>query len=266
MRRHGHHERRSRNLEPHGVAAPADLSLEPPELAIGTAEIPKFRDLDEDNELVEIVHDFKNPLATMALEMCLLEEQLRYVASGDMRATLTRITRNIAFIDRLVSNILDTNAIDAGSFSLRRRRTELSALLGEVVERSVATRDRARVHIEAPEAVHVVLDSDRIERVVANLVHNALKYASTGTPVVLRLERFANHARVLVIDCGPGISRHDLDWVFERYHRADHRGSADGCGLGLYISRRIVEAHGGTIGVESVPDIGSQFYFDLPLR
>ncbi len=264
MRRHDPRERPDRQVEFLVAPAPDETEDEPAEFAVGTHEMEKVDRIDDD-ELVEIVHDLKNPLSTIGLEMSLLDDKLTYLASPDVRATMLRIRRNLAFLDRLVHGILDTDALEGGSFSLRRRPVELCALLLQVVERSVSSRDRTRIYLEAPSRLTVSVDGVRIERVVANLVQNALKYSHEGSGVVVRLERTPTNVRVTVIDSGPGISREETGRIFERYQRGAHGHRHDGCGLGLYIARRIVEAHGGTIGVESLPNIGSRFYFELPL-
>jgi signal transduction histidine kinase len=174
------------------------------------------------------------------------------------------VQQNVTYLDRLVQDILDSCALEAGTFQLHKRPTELHALLESVIERSVATRDRARVYLEATGRHTLSLDDLRIERVVSNLLQNALKYAPPATGVVVRLE-IAETARVSVIDAGPGMTPEEMSCVFGMYWRTEGAESYEGSGLGLYVSRRIVEAHGGTIGVDSVRHIGSRFYFELPL-
>ena len=217
------------------------------------------------NDVVEIVHDLKNPLATIALEMCLLADKLGDAAPLDMRTAVVRVQHNVAYLDRLVQDILDSCALDAGSFELHRRPSELLTLLEEVIERSVPTRDRARVYLDAPRGLTLNIDDLRIERVIANLLQNALKYAPRGSGVVIRLE-IGERARISVIDAGPGMTEEEMKRVFQKYWRTPDAVIHEGSGLGLYVARRIVEAHGGSIAVESVRNQGSKFYFELPLR
>jgi signal transduction histidine kinase len=101
----------------------------------------------------------------------------------------------------------------------------------------------------------------RIERVLSNLVANALKHGAPA-PVTVRLEVVRRFARISVIDGGPGMTAEHAREMFERYR---HGSQSQGYGLGLYISRHIVEAHGGRIGVASAPGRGSRFYFELPI-
>ena len=216
----------------------------------------------QSSEVVHIVHDLKNPLATIALEMCILEDKL---GQSELRPAVTRVTQNVAFLDRMVHDLLDASAIDADSFQIHRLDAELRALLERVLERTTATRDRSRVYLDAPRAVPILIDDLRIERVVANLLQNAFKYSPSSSAVVVRLETRKAVARVSVTDTGPGITPSETPYIFDKYRRASSAIGHDGNGLGLYVSKRIVEAHGGTIGVESVPGVGSCFFFELPL-
>jgi signal transduction histidine kinase len=107
-------------------------------------------------------------------------------------------------------------------------------------------------------------DELRIERVVANLVQNALKYSPASCPVVVRVDLARDRACVVVRDYGQGLAVEEQGLVFEKYRRATTARDHEGSGLGLYVSKRIVEAHGGEIGVSSQPGKGSSFYFTLP--
>lgn len=227
---------------------------------------PSYDESDSrDLYVAEIVHDLKNPLATIQLELFLVADTLGDRAPAMLQTAVSRIMHNVAFIDRMVSGLLDSTAIDAGEFVLRRRPTELRALLVQVVERSIATRDRHRVVIEAPCPITLTIDDLRIERVVANLVQNALAFAPPSSGIVIRLDTARGAARVSVIDPGPGITADETAYIFDKYRRASRAHAHDGSGLGLYISKRIVEAHGGRIGVESVHGEGSRFFFELPV-
>ncbi len=214
------------------------------------------------NEVMQIVHDLKNPLATIALEMCLLEDKL---VQADLKKAVIRVTQNVAYLDRLVQDLLDASSMEVDRFEVHRRPTELRSLIEHVIERSTATRDRARVFLQAPRQISLVLDELRIERVVANLLHNALKYAPSPSEVVIRLDVLQEVVRVSVMDGGPGLRPEETTLVFDKYRRATSSHGHDGQGLGLYVSKRIVEAHGGRIGVDSIQGVGSSFFFELPL-
>jgi K+-sensing histidine kinase KdpD len=241
-----------------------------PRFARGTGQIERVKteqiDAAASNEALEqIVHDLKNPLATIALETCLLDETLASLADTGPRAAVARITRNVAYLERMVHDLLDSCSIDAGRFELQRRPTELRALLERVVDRVVATRDLGRVKLAAPTQLTLSIDEFRIERVVANLVQNALKYSPRSSPIVIRLEVGRSAGRIAVSDAGPGMTAAETAVVFDKYRRTTFARMQEGSGLGLFVSKQIVAAHGGTIGVDSVCGIGSCFYFDLPI-
>jgi signal transduction histidine kinase len=214
--------------------------------------------------LERVVHDLKNPLHTIALETTLLDDKL---ATGDaeVRAALARISRNVFYVDRMVQDLLDCCSIACRPLELGRTPTELRGLLAQVVDRVVSTRDSGRVWIEASLPLTVSVDALRIERVVANLLQNALKYAPRPSLIGIRLEVRNGCARVSVIDDGPGLTLAETQCIFERYRRTPSSAAHEGSGLGLFISKRIVEAHGGRIGVDSVEGAGSCFYFELPM-
>jgi signal transduction histidine kinase len=110
------------------------------------------------------------------------------------------------------------------------------------------------------------VDGREIEVVLINLIENAVKYSNRGTPITVGVERQGDQALFSVADEGIGIAAKHLERIFERFYRADGEGTrVTGTGLGLAICKRIVEAHGGRIWVESTPGVGSRFYFSLPV-
>ena len=131
----------------------------------------------------------------------------------------------------------------------------MATLLDRAFERAVSTVDRKRVQLETRHHANVLCDPMRIERVVSNLIANALKHGGSA-PVTVKLEVVKRIARVSVIDAGPGMTAESAREMFARYR---HGALSQGYGLGLYISRHIIEAHGGKIGVASSPGNGSRF-------
>jgi signal transduction histidine kinase len=216
-----------------------------------------------DEDIASLVHDLKNPLAIIMLEAAQVEQRLGARATPALMRGLERITQNAAYVDRLVSNLLDVASADAGRLELHLERLDLARLLRDCLERCVATPDRARIRLEVRQVVFAEGDEMRIERVVSNLLTNAFKYSPEGL-VTLRLEERDGLARISVIDSGPGLTQDQTQRVFERYRRQTS-GMQHGYGLGLYSSRKIVEAHRGRMGVASTPGRGARFYFELPI-
>lgn len=211
-----------------------------------------------------IAHDVRTPLSIITLEAELLQERLGDVPGA--KPSLDRILHNTAFIERLVGDLLDLAAVEAGRFELRTERLDLGRLVVETLDRAVAMVDRERVRVHVRQRALVLGDAYRLERVVANLLSNALKYSHMTSPVTVTLEIVQQQrVRVAVTDQGIGMTPEQARTVFERGHRTDGARSRDGYGLGLYISRKIVDAHRGRIGVASTPGKGSRFFFELPL-
>jgi K+-sensing histidine kinase KdpD len=245
--------------EPMPAPMPAPRST----FAIGTRDIALRHDLPHE-EVARIVHDFKTPLATILLEAELLEAKLAAASPIDARRGLDRIARNTEYLGRMVMDLLDLCNFEAGHLELRRESTDLRTLLEHVIERVVSTHDTGRVKLEVGDTATVLLDDLRIERVVANLLENALKYAPKNTTIAVRLDITPHSTEVSVIDIGRALSALEMVNVFDEYKRGGLAKGHEGSGLGLYVSKRIVEAHGGTIGVESMHGVGTRFFFNLP--
>jgi K+-sensing histidine kinase KdpD len=214
-------------------------------------------------DIAAIAHDLKSPLSAIALEATLLGEKLDRNERCSGRRCVERITRNVAFLDRLVLDLLDASSLASGNFRLRREPTDLTPFLASVLDRVTLGSMRRRVHLDSAKRATVMLDPHRIERVIANLLDNAAKYSHDGSRVIVRATTYETFISVSVIDEGPGIGSTELPFIFDRFRRGES-ARVDGHGLGLYVSKRIVEAHGGQISVESIAGVGSRFFFDLP--
>jgi signal transduction histidine kinase len=170
----------------------------------------------------------------------------------------------------LVDDLVDVLRIEMDKLDLRPERSDLSAICREAAEDQRQITGRT-IKLSMPKAAILVeADADRVGQVVTNLVSNAIKYSLADQPVKLTLGIAGDEAIVSVRDHGPGLPPDEFVHIFERFYRAPgvdvQSGSRMGLGLGLYISRQIVERHGGRIWVESVPGKGSTFSFALPLH
>ena len=136
----------------------------------------------------------------------------------------------------------------------------------DFLQRNAGVLDTDRIQLDVPEELPLVsADYNRLERVFTNLLSNALKYSDTDTPVVVRALQVGEMVEIAITDQGKGIPPDDLPHLFERFYRAQGARKADGIGLGLYIAKALVEAHGGRIWVESEEGKGSTFSFTLPV-
>lgn len=224
-------------------------------------ELEQFRD----EYLGFISHDLKNPLSIIMLESRLLAHKLAIHKLREEQHAVEVIAQSAAFIDRMVRELLEMSYLESEHVEIQAEATELGGFLRDVLERTVSTADRGRIHLDILDTVTAWVDATRLERVVVNFVQNALKYAAPESSIRVRLETVDNMAVVSVIDEGPGLTAQEAAFVFEKYRRTPAARKRDGLGLGLYISRKIVEAHGGRIGVDSISSQGSTFYFQVPL-
>ncbi len=219
-----------------------------------------------DEDVASITHDLKTPISVIAIEAAMLETRIAPPAGSDIDQSLKRIARNLVAVEPMLDDLLDLASIEAAALRIRRDRVEVTGLVAEVVDRTVSSSERARVRVTTRGPIVVTADGPRLERVVANLVHNALKYAPRGTPIDIDVAAVGEQVRVSVRDAGPGLAPDDATRVFERFRRARSARDTSGVGLGLYVSRKIIEAHGGRIAVDSVFGKGSCFFFEVPAR
>jgi signal transduction histidine kinase len=223
---------------------------------------------DRQEVLALVAHDLKVPLSALFIACNVL---LRKAPAFDRRASrrfLEIISRSLNQMDHLVAGLLDTASLDSGHFSIRREWHAFAAIVQDALEvQALAASQKALVLETDPsdEAMHIYCDRDRILQVLSNLLGNAIKFTPQGGQIQVVWRRLAGELLVSVIDTGCGIAPAHITHVFKRYWESSgkHQG-ARGTGLGLYICRGIVEAHGGRIWVESELGKGSRFSFTLP--
>jgi two-component system, LuxR family, sensor kinase FixL len=212
-------------------------------------------------------HELRTPVTTLQLQLQTLRrglEKMKEAAPArvvDRMATLERQTSRIAV---LVAELLDLSRMRLGRFELKVEEVDLAELAREAVERLRGEAERARcelsLRVESP--VTGWWDRLRLEQLVTNLVTNALKFGGEK-PVVVTIDGDDERAWITVEDRGIGIAPQDQSRVFGRFERAAPAENYGGLGLGLYIAREIVEAHGGTIALESTPGVGTTFTVEL---
>jgi signal transduction histidine kinase len=242
------------------LARRAALSVENSQLYREAQRAIKARD-----EVVAIVsHDLRNPLNVIGLTTKLLEEEL--AGNPACLDLLARAERAAASMKRLLNDLLDVTRLDQGTLRLERRRIDLNALVEEIVEtqRPLAAQKQQRIDVSTDvDEVFVDVDRDRIVQVMANLIGNGVKFTPRGGALEVRVRLGTKRVTVAISDTGPGIDPATLPHVFERFYQA--KTTKDGVGLGLAIAKGLVEAHGGSIAVTSVPGTGTTFWFELPV-
>ncbi|MCI0574314.1 MAG: HAMP domain-containing histidine kinase, partial [Myxococcaceae bacterium] len=215
-------------------------------------------------------HELRTPLTSVSLKL----GGLAHAAAGDAGSLAQRVVRDVEVAQRqvrkladLISQLLDVSRISRQGLPVRLEEVDLTAVVREGVEALAPQAERAGcvVEVRADEPVVGRWDRLRLEQVVTNLMTNALKYGA-GRPVRVAVSRQGRVARLLVEDEGIGIAPEALDRIFGRFERAVSERHYGGLGLGLYITREVVEAHGGSITAQSAPGKGATFAVELPLE
>jgi signal transduction histidine kinase len=215
-------------------------------------------------DLVSIAsHDLKTPLAAIKLRVQRLTRAGRDAVELDEE--LAVIERQVDRMAQLVDSFLQISRVAAGFLDLRLERLDASVLVSEVVARYADQLREAgcTITVDAPQPVVGMWDRARMDQVATNLISNALKFGR-GRPIEVSVSTVDHHLRLVVRDFGPGIAGGEQEKIFERFRRAT--GGVPGFGLGLWIVRRIVEAHGGSIHVTSQLGAGARFTVELPLE
>jgi PAS domain S-box-containing protein len=212
-------------------------------------------------------HEIRTPLSALNLIVYQLARQVRTLSNEKAIDLASRSEKQLSRLIRLTDELLDVSRISAGALHLNPEETDLSVLARDVVERLEESARRAGCSLEvrAPGAVTGFWDRLRLDQVVSNLLTNALKFGA-GEPVLVEVSLQGNDASLTVADRGIGIHDADQRRIFERFQRAVTAESYSGMGLGLWITREIVEAHGERISVESRPGAGAKFRVTLPRR
>jgi signal transduction histidine kinase len=223
-----------------------------------------------------VSHELKTPLTSIKGNTQLAVRQLKNSLQGLERilGLYENSERQTRRLGRLVDDLLDVSRSQAGLLDLQLARAGLPPLIAEAVEEQRQIWPTRRIDIQLPSEPLPALeiDGDRIKQVISNYLTNALKYSDEDRPVSITLKLEAGAARILVEDRGPGLSQEEQEQIWDRFYRSTGievrsapRSSTVGLGLGLYISRMIIEQHAGTVGVTSRPGEGSTFWFMLPL-
>jgi PAS domain S-box-containing protein len=226
-------------------------------------------DVQARDEFLSIAsHELRTPLTSLSLQVEIMERQLLggTAAGNGLNAEFTDILRRqVRRLVRLIEELLDVSRVSGGQFRIDPQPLNLAATAREVIERYAqnAVEAGCAVRLTAPDAIQGCWDPTRMEQVFTNLLTNALKFG-TGKPVDVALTVVDDNACFTVRDHGVGIPPEAQARVFERFGRAKEAASFAGLGLGLYITKQIVEAHGGTISVSSEAEQGAAFTVVLP--
>lgn len=224
----------------------------------------------KDKFLSMVSHELKTPITSLKMRTQLLRRKREQIDTDDVVSLgLADMERSICRLEVLITDLLDASLIETNMFVLHRKRCDLVELCQHMIEEYTAGK-MPSLKFEAPgEPIEAEVDPDRISQVMLNLLINAHKHSPEGYPITVTMQQAGFEAIISVHDMGEGIPAAALPHIFEQYSRApnveESVGSRTDLGLGLYISRKLVERHAGHIDVQSSPGEGSVFSVVLPL-
>jgi two-component system, NtrC family, sensor histidine kinase KinB len=216
-----------------------------------------------------VYHDLRGPLHTINSSFSSLGRLLINVDNNTVLNLIQVGMRSTRQLSRMVESLLDIQRLEAGQAVLDRKTMSMHSLLANAAElvQPLASESEQRLRFAIDENLpYVQIDADMIQRVVINLLENAVKYSPNGGVITLAAQMEGNTIRISVRDSGPGIPKHMQRQIFDKFSRVKYQDVPKGIGLGLAFCRLAVEAHAGYIGVDSDTGQGSVFYFTLPVE
>ena len=215
--------------------------------------------LAQRDKFIEVAsHEMRTPLTALKAAAQLLNQR-----NPSESSLVAQVNKSVEKLSGMINDMFDAARMQENTFNLNRKEMDLAAVLDNCRE-FLRLAGRKELIVEGETAINLTADPEKIERVLINLIQNALKYAP-GSALRLNVMRIPGFVKLSLTDQGPGIPAEKLPHIFRRYYRSDPGGVQTGLGLGLYISAEIVKQHGGDIGVESKAGQRCTFWFTLPV-
>jgi signal transduction histidine kinase len=215
-----------------------------------------------------VAHDLRQPVGIIALDAETLNRMVDLGQMDEYRKVVERIRRSTARLNKMIEDLLDVSQIEARRVALERVETDLASFMDDAVERlsSLAPGHPVRFQARVKPAPALV-DALRLEQVLGNLISNAAKYGLPEDEISIELARYGSEYEVAVRNRGGGIEPAEMPKLFQRFSRSEKTrgGTVPGLGVGLYICKNLVEAHGGHIWAESIPGQTTTVHFTIPM-
>lgn len=237
--------------------------------AVGVStDITAIHELQEQRDLTlhSISHDLRSPMAIIQGYAELLQDQLSKLDNHDNWMRLTKeLLKGTHRMSSMIDDLVETARAEGGQIQLEKSLVHLDKRVEDLVNSYAKVLDKGRLQIHIPDNLPpLFVDPERLDRILINLLSNALKYSPQQCPVKLSAAATPDFVTIVVSDSGQGIDPEDVPHIFDRFFRGRRQRKVDSVGLGLFITKKLVEAHGGWIGVESQPEAGSHFTVTLP--
>ena len=239
------------------------------ELSKKNAELTRLNEI-KNHFLGMAAHDLRNPLGNIYNFADLLEGKSENFTEKQVKFVRHIKTQSL-YMANLVNDLLDFSAIETGKINLNLQFVNLIDLIDRTLVLTTSLADKKNIRIDFDvnmPPIELSIDVDKIEQVINNLLTNAIKYSYPETQITIRIEDSKDHVTVHVIDQGQGIDNDEVSALFRPFQRTSNQGTAGerSTGLGLFICKKIIEAHQGEIKVRSQKNVGSEFYFSLPKK
>jgi two-component system sensor histidine kinase/response regulator len=218
--------------------------------------------------LAIVSHDLRTPLAVIHTTASMLLNPKYQLATEQVREQHERIRRNVDLMNRMIGDLMDMASLRAGQLSIDPKPVVINEVLRDVVtvhEPAAREKGIALAYDAGDELIRAEADRARLTQLFQNLIGNALKFCKAGDRITVASRTRGDQAQIEIADTGPGISAEDLAHIFDPYYSASKKHHKNGTGLGLYIGKGIVDAHGGSIQCGSEPGVGTRFDITLPL-
>lgn len=223
--------------------------------------------LEKKDEFIGIAsHELKTPLTSLKGYLQLIESYNKENVPPKIREFASKASTALGKLQYLVNDLLNVSKIQAGKLQFAKTHINLTDLIKSWVENANHIYEQFTICNDTTDQLSVIGNPERLEQVVMNLISNSVKYACADKLIRIKAQQLDGHAQVAVQDHGIGLSKDQIEKVFERFYRVDDNNfNASGLGMGLYISSEIIKSHNGSMRIESELNKGSTFYFTIPL-
>jgi PAS domain S-box-containing protein len=212
-------------------------------------------------------HELKTPLTSLKAYTQVLESRFKEHSDTTTYHLVAKIEHHVNRVINMVTDLLDVTIIQEGNLNLRYSPFNFNTLIAEIAEILQATTTRHQIKMDLHTGITISADRGRVSQVITNLISNAIKYSPNANEVLVSSRTEGSQVIFTVADQGIGIPKNSIDKIFDRFYRVEGaKTSFQGLGLGLFICMQIIEQHGGTIGVNSEENKGSEFWFSLPIE
>ena len=225
----------------------------------------KSQDRQREDILNFVAHELRNPLTNIMLNIDWMDELRKEKNIGEIGDFIERTKRNAERLKKLINELYRSTKLISGNYDIQREAFDLDGFIDEGISAIAQAHPEFKIVRRGDARVQLAADKDKLLKVLTNYLSNAVKYSGENKDIEVRAAVRDASVVVAVTDRGKGIPAREIPFLFNRFYRAERTRSLEGLGVGLFLSRQIVEAHRGRTWVESVEGKGSTFYFSVPM-